>query len=636
MESVFANSVLVLQHFNMLSFVSETSFEGMKVATAESLSQSMNSVVKHYASLFRLPSYEKVILLQALICVGCWTCSTLILFHTIERVLLGFSLGWLLFVIGFFFDYLSNILFLRNDPIYDLRRTSTVSLFSLGLWFLFILFGSAIGSLFGLSWWIRLVLLGFSGVLILRLIVFQSSSSTSLDRTVMVSFLQPFSCLLPFLLFWIQMGYNISFSMCFFLTLSPIISFFSVRSFLFLLNRVGEQTLKIPALSLFKAFLLNWVVGLNAPFEEFLERLGEEQDVNVSLLKFDANKPKVVIVVPSVHPGPFKNVGSSLLPSLLKIALEERLSYVTCVMLGMQGHELDLASQFQNQKVINHVVKSMDFETRESTATPSVKVSHDLVTVCCQIFGKTAFLSFTLAPNTTEDLPQELGLFVRQESEKHGLACCVAVNAHNSINNTLQMPVALETLKAAAAACLKRATLLKRLPFQVGASTIIPQEFSLEDGMGAGGITVTTVKVGEQKTAYVVIDGNNMVSGLREKILSVLQSLSIDEGEIFTTDTHSVSAVILGKRGYHPIGEVMDNEKLIDYIKEAALKALSSLEPAKAACNNIVIPNVKVIGEKRLFALSLLIERSLQRARRAVIPLFGSIGLVLMLFLLLV
>ncbi|MCJ7719013.1 DUF2070 family protein, partial [Candidatus Bathyarchaeota archaeon] len=268
----------------------------------------MNSVVKHYASLFRLPSYEKVILLQALICVGCWVCSALILFRTIEGVLLGFSLGWLLFVIGFFFDYLSNILVLRNDPIYDLRRTSTVSLFSLGLWFLFILFGSAIGSLFGLSWWIRLVLLGFSGVLILRLIVFQSSSSTSLDRTVMMSLLQPFSCLLPFLLLWTQMGYTISLSMCFFLALSPIISFFSARSFLFLLNRVGEQTLKIPALSLFKAFLLNWVVGLNAPFEEFLERLGEEQDVNVSLLKFDANKPKVVIVVPSVHPGPFKNV----------------------------------------------------------------------------------------------------------------------------------------------------------------------------------------------------------------------------------------------------------------------------------------------------------------------------------------
>src|SRR4030042_2266489 len=294
----------------------------MKVATAESLSRSMNSAVKHYASLFRLPSYEEVILLQALICVGCWTCSTLILFHTIERVLLGFSLCWLLFVIGFSFDYLSNTLFLRNDPIYDLRRTSTVSLFSLGLWFLFILFGSALGSSLGLSWWIRLVLLGFSGVLILRLTIFLASSSTSLDRTVITSLFQPFSCLLPFLLFWIQMGYSISFSMCFFLALSPIVSFFSVRVFLFLLNRVGEQTLKIPALSLFKAFLLNWVVGLNAPFEEFLERLGEEQDVNVSLLKFDANKPKVVIVVPSVHPGPFKNVGSSLLPSLLKIALE--------------------------------------------------------------------------------------------------------------------------------------------------------------------------------------------------------------------------------------------------------------------------------------------------------------------------
>ncbi len=613
----------------------------MNVATADSLSQSVNSAVKHYASLFRLPSYEKVILFQALICLGCWMCSTLVLaralaFRTIEGVLYGFSLGVLLFVVGFSFDYLSSTLVLRNDPIYDLRRTSTVSLFSLGLWSPFILVGSAAGNLFSLSWWTRLVLLGFSAVLILRLIVFQSSSSASFARIVTVSLLQPLSCLLPFLLLWVQRGYSISFTMCFFLILAPIISLFSAHVFLFLLNRVGEQALKIPALSLFKAFLLNWVIGLNAPFEELLERLGEEQDVKVSLLKFDASKPKAVIVVPSIHPGPFKNVGSSLLPSLLKTALEEKLGYTACVMLGMQGHELDLASQFQNQKVINEVLESMDFKTGESTATPFAKASFDLATVCCQIFGKTAFLSFTLAPKTTEDLPQELGLFVRQESEKHGLACCVVVNAHNSIDSTIQMPVALDVLKEAATICLNRATSLEKLSFQVGASTIMPREFSHEDGMGDGGITVTVVKVGEQKTAYVVIDGNNMVSGLREKILLALKSSNIDEGEIFTTDTHSVSAMILGKRGYHPIGEVMDNEKLITYIEEATGRALSSLEPAKAACRNIVIPKVKVIGEKRLETLSLLIEQSLQRARKAAIPLFGLVGLALMLFLLLV
>ena len=81
--------------------------------------------------------------------------------------------------------------------------------------------------------------------------------------------------------------------------------------------------------------------------------------------------------------------------------------------------------------------------------------------------------------------------------------------------------------------------------------------------------------------AYVVIDGNNMVSGLREEILTSLKGLGIEEGEVFTTDTHSVSALILGKQGYHPIGEAMDKRKLVDYIKQATLEATSKLEPVQ-------------------------------------------------------
>jgi putative membrane protein len=154
--------------------------------------------------------------------------------------------------------------------------------------------------------------------------------------------------------------------------------------------------------------------------------------------------------------------------------------------------------------------------------------------------------------------------------------------------------------------------------------------------MGFGGITVIVVKVGEQKTAYVVIDGNNMVSGLREKILSSLKSMDISEGEVFTTDTHSVNAVILSDRGYHPIGEAMDHEKLIGYIKEATLAAVSDLERAKAAARSITVPNVKVIGEKKLETLCLLTDRTLQKAKKTVIPIFATTGLLLMLFLMFV
>jgi len=597
------------------------------VAVEDSLNQSMDKAVKRYSSLFELPSYAKVLLLLALSCLGAGIVSAITFFPPFEALVNGLFLGVSLFIVNLIFDYVVSILILGQDPIYDVRRTAALSLFCWGLWFLFILVGVAIGML------VRLCLLGFSAVLILRLIVFNSTSSTGSKRLLAASLLQPFPCIIPFLLFWAEIDY---FLISLFIIFSTVVSILSSFFFISLLNRVGEQTLKIPSLSLFKAFLINWIVGLNAPFEEFLEKLGEEQDVKVSLMKFDASKPKAVMVVPFVHPGPFKNVGSSLLPSMLKTTLENELSCVACVPHGLLGHEFDLSSQIQNQKILNCVVESSNFKASETQATPFIKISNGWATTCCQVFGKFAFLSFTLAPRTTEDLPEELGLFVQGEAEKHGLTHCAVVNAHNSINGTISRREALNALKATAAKCLEQTASLKRLLFEVGAATVIPKEFSLKDGMGLGGITVIVVKVGEQKTAYVVIDGNNMVSGLREKILSTLKSMGVSEGEVFTTDTHAVNALILSRRGYHPIGEAIDPEKLIGYIKRATLAAVSDLESAKAAAHSITVRNVKVIGEKKLETLCLLTDKVLQRAKMSVIPIFASAGLLLMLFLMFV
>ena len=606
--------------------------ERMDVTAEGSLSQSMDRAVKIYSSLFTLPTYKRAVFFQALICVSSGLLSTVILFPPLEGIINGLSLGFSLLIVNLFFDYVVGVLILRRDPIYDLRRTAAVSLFCWVLWFFFIFVGAATAMAFDLSWWIKLCLLGFSAVLISRLIVFYSTSSMNYKRLLAASLLQPFSCIIPFLVLWAKIT-PITSSIFLFFIFSPTISLISTFFFISLINHVGEQMLGIPSLSLFKAFLLNWIVDLNAPFEEFLEKLGEKRDVEVFLIKFGSSKSKAVIVVPSVHPGPFKNIGSSLLPSMLKNALEKELNCVVGVPHGLLGHEFDLASQLQNQKIINRAVGFANFEVHEAKATPFIKVGNGLATACCQIFGKFAFLSFTLAPKTTEDFPQELGLFVGQEAEKHGLACCVVVNAHNCIDGKIDMQEALDALKTAANTCLEKAVSLKQLPFEVGAATVIPKEFSLKDGMGPGGITVFVVKVGEQKTAYVIIDGNNMVSGLREKIISALHSIGIDEGEIYTTDTHSVNAVILNERGYHPVGDAMDHEILIGHIKEATLAALSNLERVKVACRSTTVSDIKVIGEKQLETLCLLIDRALQKAKKTVIPIFATSGLLLMLFL---
>lgn len=603
------------------------------MTTEKSLNVSMDSAKKHYSSMFFLPSAKKALIAIAVICIAVVGLSTFA-FLPVMGLLSSLALGFFLFVLTFMADLVISKIILRKDPVFSLRRTIVLSMFCWVFWVFFVLIGVAVGVAFDWTWWVKLSLLGYATVVTLRFIVLAATSSSSLWRQLLSTLLQPVLSIIVFLVFWAGISSAVPLQVLPFLVVAPIIALAAVYAFLSIIDRLGRQTYSLPTLPMFRAFMLNWLTSDNAPLEAFLERMGQDADIDVSLLKFDSAKPKAAIIVPSVHPGPFKNIGSSLLPSLLKQNFEKEFGCETCTPLGILGHELDLASQAQNHKIISNVIASAKFEASEGVATSFVKATEGVATACCQIFGDTALISFTLAPKTTEDLPQELGRVVSEEAQKYGLKNALIINAHNSLNDdVIDTEEHVGALRIAASKCLQKAISLERKPFLVGAATVFPEEFTLKQGMGTGGITAIVVQVEKQKTAYIVIDGNNMVPNLREKIIASLASQGFDESEVFTTDTHAVSALVTGRRGYHPVGEVMDQKTLIRHITETAKKAQATLEASKAGFMHLVVPQVRVIGEERLNSISLLVDKAIEKAKRIVVPVFGLEGLILVLLL---
>jgi len=607
----------------------ENLLEMMDLTTGDALNESMGSAVKHYSSLFFLPSFRKTLSALLVVCIGVLGLSTTVFLPSFEGLFYGLFLGVSSFALTFLSDYIVTHLILRKDEIFVMRRTAALSLFGWVLWLAFILPGVFLG-----FWlWVKLCLLGFAAVMTLRAVVFFSTSTAGLTRGAIASLIQPLFCIIPFLVYWMLINGVGFVQLLPFLVVSPFLSLASANLLVSLIDRLGRKSYGIPAMSLFRAFMLNWVLGLNVPIEQYFEKMGEDEDIEVSLLQFRSNKAKAAIIVPLVHPGPFKNLGSSLLPSLLKHAFEKSFGGDASVPLGLLGHELDLASQTQSQKIVNNVIDSATQAVFSENAKTSVKITEGFVTVTCQIFGDEALLSFSLAPKTTEDLPQEIGSFVRNEARKHGLKDAIVINAHNSITANTDLEESLDTLKDTASKCLNTAVSSAPKPFEVGAATVYPKEFTLKDGMGPGGITAIAVKVAEQKTAYVIIDGNNMISGLREKVLLALASIGFSKSEVFTTDTHAVNAVVLGRRGYHPVGESMSHDTLIGYIKDAASMAMSRLEPCKSGSLTITVPKVRVIGQARIHAMSTLVDMALRRAKEVVVPIFGLEGILLILLL---
>jgi putative membrane protein len=592
----------------------------------------MDNAKKHYSSLFFLPSYERSLLYVAAICIAGVTLTAYAFNPIINTIALGISI----FVITILSDLVTCKVILKNDPILVIRRTMAMSFYGWLLWLGFMALGAGLGYFFQFQLLlVKLTLLGFGAVLTLRVIVITATSDAVKWRQVFSALLQPMLCIVAFIFFWSGILNSITFQVLPFVVLAPIISYTAVFLFLRSIDQLGEKSYGLPAMPLFRAFLLNWVTGMNAPLEKHLEDLGENADIEVNLLKFDADKPKAAIIVPLVHPGPFKNIGSSLLPSMLKQSYEKEYGCSACTPLGILGHELDLASQAQNHKIVADVLSSAAFESQSSLASPFVRATDGHAIASCQIFGDTVFLAFSLAPKTTEDLPQELGRLVTEEAKKYGLHHAVIVNSHNSLDDLVEIEVHLEELKRAAFSSLQTASALAKKPFKVGSASVFPKDFTLKQGMGTGGITAIVVEVENQKTTYVIIDGNNIVPHLREKILNSLTTLGFANGEVFTTDTHAVSAIVTGRRGYHPVGEAMSHDLLINYISEATKKAEANLEVSKAGSVQFIVPRVRVIGEERLHSISLLVDKALVKAKKFAPSIFGVEGLLFILILLL-
>jgi putative membrane protein len=605
----------------------------MLLATDSSLNRSIDDAKKHYSSLFVLPSFRTLLIGLALVNVVAGLTSYLF-FSSAKGLFIGFLLGLSFFLLNFLSDTLISKKIL-DDLVFTLRRTTALSFVGWIFWLAFLIIGTALSVLFGSLVWIRLCLLGFSVLVTLRSVVFFSVASGSNQRILLAILLQPILCILPFVTLWQNLNIA-AVEYLPFLVVSPFVAIISAKVFIYVLDQMGKTSYGVASIKIFKSFMLNWVAALNSPLESFFEEMGKDKDVPVNLLKFDSSKPKAAIIVPFVHPGPFKNIGSSLLPSLLKKEFEKTYNCSACVPLGLLGHELDAASQAQNHKIIDHVLRGADFEASMSKATPFVRVSKGNVSASCQIFEKTALLSFTLSPKTTEDFPQELERIIQEETKMLGLDSAILINAHNSLTENSENEASLEVLRDVAFDCLQKAISQKSYLFEVGSATVYPSEFSLKDGMGAGGITAVVIRVNGEKALYVVIDGNNMISGLREKILCALNSDGFDQCEVFTTDTHAVSAVVVGRRGYHPIGELINQDRLIEIIKEAAHNAVANLETCKVGYRHIEVPKVRLIGTESLESLTVLIDKTIRRAKQIVAPIFGLEGLLLILLLFLI
>lgn len=387
-------------------------------------------------------------------------------------------------------------------------------------------------------------------------------------------------------------------------------------------DKSGSPSIGDSPMDLFRAFLRHWLKKDPKPLEEKLATLGSHGEVETSILSFSnlQEKPKGCVVVSSFHPGPYRDLGSGGLPSMLKSLIESSVGGVALVPHGISNHEFNIISHEDIKIFLTQARLHYPSEMLASKASQFIREEFEGAKASAQTFGNLALLTLTLAPDDMEDIPVEVFNIIKAEASQRGLAA-VVVDAHNSLSR--QTSITPEQARKLAQAAVKALTRVSTLPphqFKVGMAADPLREFSLEDGIGPGGVSIIVVETGGQLAAYVTIDGNNLQSGFRDLILNSLKGDGVDEAEVTTTDTHLVTGLVPSPLGYHPVGEGIDRQVLVRKIRETVQKALADMENASAGFSTFKL-DLRVLGSTAFGSITSFIEKTGGRIGRFLLRL---------------
>ena len=366
---------------------------------------------------------------------------------------------------------------------------------------------------------------------------------------------------------------------------------------IWMIERPLQRAFKIRGLAFINAFIAHMTDGSKG-MEDFFREIGEEIFVpQVSFFFRRVNEKAVIFTVPNLHPGPMGEIGGGNLPKVLHDNFEDE----TLVAHGCATHDFNLVSEGEINKVIDALQRSRHDIAYTGVAGRSGRLTCGSVQILFQRFGDSVLLVTTRSPQRTEDLDFSVGMTIMAEGHRWFPHVAV-VDAHNCMTD-LSSPVLLATLTATeyqqvSLEAMDKCRTTPLYPFRIGV-THLTLPFGREQGFGDLGVQVLVVEVDRQRTAYVLIDGNNMVKGVREVLLEQILTV-VDYAEVMTTDTHVVNTIT----GKNPVGMHVPAPEFLPFVMQALEAAIGNLAASEVAGSTAHCEHIVVFGSNRISQLA--------------------------------
>lgn len=558
-------------------------------------------------------------------------------FSFAERTLSSFLLGaaWGIMTLtlpSFASDSVLYFTIMKEDPLFHLRRCLALSLFTITTWVAVFLGSSAVAVLDSRFIFPDFaVIVGLFAVIPPRALAVFSMSRTSFAKRTLFALMEPYLTVLSVIVvFGLPVGRMVAG-----LVLSSIVGLTFAFVLIVVVELYGRRAIGFSPIRMFRAFLTDWLEGENHELESYLNELGVEAEIDAAAIAFrrkSGSNIKGIMFVSNFHPGPFLNIGSSVLPFLFQSVMNRRFNAVTLVPHGVSGHGLNLVSQEQNARLIDWVLANLENTRYNGEATRVTRANNEIATATSQVFDGCALVTMTTSPSDMEDVPSEVAnrlAGLTQGRFRH----LALVDAHNCLTGpTTMSSKKIGALEEAALSSLQVSAEEEVGTFKVGVARKVPSGFTLKDGFGPGGISVIGIEVAGQRFAYINIDGNNMVRGLREEILESAKGVGFDDAEVMTSDTHMVNGIVPARLGYHLVGEVVPRGPLLSEVTAVCRDALADLEACEVGVISGQIP-VTTLGSKSLRRVMNVVYRISKLTALTLFPMVVAITALSLLFL---
>ena len=399
-----------------------------------------------------------------------------------------------------------------------------------------------------------------------------------------------------------------------------IISLLLGRWYFASIAKVGKELIGYSSTLILQAFIEALLLDKTGLLEMILKALAEESDIEIKTFFFETGDQKGMVVAPFFHPGPFRDIGSSKLPTRIAVEFLKKQIF-PIVFHTPTTHEKDLILKKDCERVMETVF-SGDNSSGSRVANPMVVGKSGNITITAQIFDDIPLAVISRSPLPTEDLPEYVNTFCMEKLAQKGYSDGAIVDAHNSMvaNFTELTEEDIQDIDKALEEVLEKARASGQGTLKAGFSNVQLEKYSIKEGIGEAGIMAMVTEVNGVKGVFVSVDGNNMVVGVRDKIKEALSAMGYDRAEITTTDTHVVTGYT-GGEGYFPLGKAIPETDLIEKIIEAVGKADSRKTECSVKFSKRKVESVYLLGNRGLENLWKVTNDSLRVAKRRLIVL---------------